>query len=334
MTETSNLITETADRLFASLVDVDPAAALKAVGEAGFLDIVRLNGGEEFGSWKEAFEVFRLVGYHALPTSIADLAIANWLDEAIGFNPRSERSILALRASGTIIGEGFSGDVLLPGTNSVSHVLADLDGALIRLRCNDGAKRSTAADPAGEAHIWLRFDRAKTNRTESPVHDIWTLGAFARACQIAGALQAILALSVDHANERVQFGKPIGKFQAVQQNLALLAEETAAAYCAASAAAAALCIGNGWLEVGSAKLRANMAAERGAAIAHQVHGAIGFTQEHRLQNFTRRLISWSAAFGSERFWSERIGRKVAQLGPDGLWPELTRRSDLIAEQRS
>jgi acyl-CoA dehydrogenase len=157
--------------------------------------------------------------------------------------------------------------------------------------------------------------------------DLHAFGAFARTAQIAGALDAALQLSIAHANERVQFGKPIGKFQAVQQSLAVFAEEAAAVNCAGQAAARSTDHGDGGFEIAAAKLRANMAAGTGAAIAHQVHGAIGFTLEHRLHRLTRRLHAWRSEFGSDRFWAERVGAAAAAAGPEGLWPMLTARSD-------
>lgn len=151
--------------------------------------------------------------------------------------------------------------------------------------------------------------------------------ALANVALMGGALERCLEMSIDHANTRVQFGKPLGKQQAVQQNLALLAEETAAVAVAAQAAARARDFGDAVFEIGCAKLRANQAAGRGAAIAHQVHGAIGFTQEYPLHHYTRALTHWRSAAGNDAYWAERVGGFVAAQGGLGLWTELTRRTD-------
>ena len=92
-------------------------------------------------------------------------------------------------------------------------------------------------------------------------------------------------------------------------------------------AALALDHGDADFEIAAAKLRTNIAIGVGTAIAHQAHGAIGFTQEYPLHNFTRRLNRWRIESGNDRYWSEKLGAKVAMLGADGLWPEITRRSD-------
>lgn len=151
--------------------------------------------------------------------------------------------------------------------------------------------------------------------------------AFAVIAQIAGALDAALALSIEHANTRVQFGKPLAKLQAVQQSLAVFASEAAAADVAGQAAAQALDTGDAAFEIAAAKLRANLAAVAGAAIAHQIHGAIGFTRDHQLHKFTVRLSDWTSTCGNTRYWSERLGQSVCRAGIDQFWPALTSRSD-------
>ncbi|MGB3952195.1 MAG: acyl-CoA dehydrogenase family protein, partial [Solirubrobacterales bacterium] len=72
-----------------------------------------------------------------------------------------------------------------------------------------------------------------------------------------------------------------------------------------------------------AKLRAAEAAGTVAAIAHQVHGAMGVTREHRLQYFTRRLWSWRDEDGNEQLWGHWLGRRVLGRGADALWPSIT-----------
>ena len=156
------------------------------------------------------------------------------------------------------------------------------------------------------------------------------MGATVRSLQIAGALETILAMSVAYANERVAFERKIGKFQAVQQNLARLAGETAAALAAAGSAADTIAHADGFddtvmLEAASAKIRAGEAAAEGSAIAHQVFGAIGFTNEHVLHRFTLRLLAWRDDFGSESHWAAALGDMVAAHGANQFWPMLAAR---------
>jgi alkylation response protein AidB-like acyl-CoA dehydrogenase len=142
--------------------------------------------------------------------------------------------------------------------------------------------------------------------------------------QTAGALEAVLSLSIAYANDRIAFERPIGKFQAVQQNLARLAGEVAAAL-AVSGSASDSVAQNGvfdeavFLEAASAKIRCAEAATEGASIAHQVFGAIGFTKEHVLHRFTLRMLAWRDDFGNESYWAAELGKYVARRGADEFW---------------
>lgn len=149
-----------------------------------------------------------------------------------------------------------------------------------------------------------------------------------RTQAIAGAAAAALSQTVAYANERPQFGKPIGKFQAIQQNLAVMAGQVAAAQVSADMAAEALPLASTDPEAflvtaAAAKSRASEAASIVAEIAHQAHGAMGFSHECRLHLATRRLWSARDEFGSESYWNEQLGRRVFDKGAEALWPYLT-----------
>ena len=136
----------------------------------------------------------------------------------------------------------------------------------------------------------------------------------------------VLGESVQFANDRVQFGRPIGKFQAIQHQLAVLASETAAARAASSAACIAADSRQAVFEIAVAKARSGEAAGIGSKIAHATHGAIGFTYEHALHFTTRRLWSWRAEFGAETVWRDRLGRSALDRGAENLWTDLVSQS--------
>ncbi|WP_188235754.1 acyl-CoA dehydrogenase family protein [Sphingopyxis sp. LK2115] len=158
------------------------------------------------------------------------------------------------------------------------------------------------------------------------------LQAAATISLMAGAMGAALALSIEHVNTRQQFGRPLGKFQAVQQSLAVMACEVRAVEAAAAALAARLdVVGRDPVaadfEIAAAKLRANRAVGVVTSIAHQVHGAIGFTREYALNRVTIPLMRWRGEHGNDAHWAARLGRQVAGLGGQGLWAAMTERSD-------
>ena len=158
------------------------------------------------------------------------------------------------------------------------------------------------------------------------------IGAFIRVAQAAGAMDAALAMSIDYTNTRQQFGKPLSKFQAVQQVLAVFATEAAAVNVAGAAAASALDRANGdadgaLFEIAAAKLRTNQAIGQATSIAHQVHGAIGFTKDYDLHTLTGPLLNWRSEYGNDAYWADVLGGIAAKLGGAELWAEIARRTD-------
>lgn len=150
----------------------------------------------------------------------------------------------------------------------------------------------------------------------------WRSG-LARAALIAGAARRCVELTVAHTSARVQFGRPLSHFQAAKQEEAKLVEETALIAAAVEAAAAALA------DPGTTEFAAWVAAAQASAsvaeitrIAHQLHGAIGFTELSPLHLATTRMWSWRDEDGSEHAWCRRIGRLVVEGGSDRLWPRV------------
>jgi acyl-CoA dehydrogenase len=156
---------------------------------------------------------------------------------------------------------------------------------------------------------------------------LWRRGALARGIAMTGALERARDLTTTYVQQREQFGRPLARFQAVQQQLAEMIAEVAAAQAAVSAAVTAEDSGSPGLAAAIAKVRVGRSANTVAAIAHQLHGAIGVTDEYELHRFTRRLWAWRDEFGSEASWSAAIGRAIARQGAEELWPWLTSTQD-------
>ncbi|PSO13103.1 acyl-CoA dehydrogenase [Sphingobium sp. AEW4] len=175
---------------------------------------------------------------------------------------------------------------------------------------------------AGEPRDQLRFDAVSILASAPlplPVARIRAMAAGLRAAMMAGALERILELTVTYAKDRVQFGKPIGKFQAIQQQIAILANHTAASVMAVERAIALVEDEDGGKLAAIAKVRVGEGSNDGVRIAHQVHGAMGFTHEHILHHFTRRLWAWRDEQGSEAHWAYRLGEDAIAGGADALW---------------
>lgn len=339
--EETKLLTDTAERLLADhLGETRPAAGAwdatlwQAVEGAG-IPLLLLS--EESGGLGlapgDAWGVLAALGKHAAPAPITESLLAGRLLADHGLaaveGPATVAMGGSLAATKTEAGWTVTGTVDAPAAASATACVAVAQGEGRHLVCRmplDGLAidpaRTVGADPAGRialGGVALPADAvAETNDGEVVLRQ----GAILRAVQMAGALAAVLDLCIGYTQERVQFGRPLAKFQAIQQQLAELAAEAALATAAARTGLDRFDDPDALLEVAAAKSQAGEAASRAAAIAHQVHGAIGFTQEYALHHLTRRLWAWREEFGSEAFWQRRLGTVVAGQGADALWPVL------------
>lgn len=352
--ESDHIVAETAARIFADLADPQTVNQAKdgawkeplwrALGEAGLpLAWVPDELGGAGASLADGFAILGVAGRYALAVPLAETLIAGWLLSHAGLQalpgpmtvaPARPHERITLNADGTLSGRAMA----VPFAAEAGHiaVLAESDaGLVIALVAAKDCRIGDGRNLAGDAANSVTFERVKP-LASAPAPDgfdrmaLMLMGAAVRSVETAGALEAILSLSVAYANERVAFERKIGKFQAVQQNLARLAGETAAALAVAGSAADTLSQAGDFddtvfLEAASAKIRCAEAAAEGSAIAHQVFGAIGFTQEHILHRFTLRMLSWRDDFGNESWWAAELGRHVARRGADDFWPLVASR---------
>ncbi len=331
MSELRTLLSDTTEKVLKDL-PADFDAAWTIVADAGLANVMLAEDAGGFGGgWEDALVVIRATGQHATQLPLADAILGAHLISRAGLPARDGFASFSVETSGRIAGTKFSGKLRdVPSGRSVQHVVGVLDGALIVARRADATAIDKRQSPADEARDTLRFDGATVETTDAgnttPAR-LFELGALLRTAQIAGAMEAALALCVEYTRQRQQFGKPLASFQAIQQQLAVLAEETAAAGMAAASAFRAADRGEASFEIAAAKLRVNRAVTLGNGIAHQVHGAMGFTAEYRLQHLTRRLWAWQSEFGNERYWADRIGAGVAARGAENFWADLVAVSD-------
>jgi acyl-CoA dehydrogenase len=180
-----------------------------------------------------------------------------------------------------------------------------------------------AREPRDRVTFDADLDADAVTEFEDATERLYSMGAAMRVTQMAGALGAVLELTVEYAQHRRQFGRPIGKFQAIQQSIAIMAANVATALTAADSFGEKIGRAEGRFSIAAAKLRANEAATVAGKLAHQVHGAMGFTQEYGLHFLTKRLWSWRDEFGNENVWGRRLGEEVCRRGPDRLWDFIT-----------
>lgn len=356
MTEPAdNLLLDMADRLFGDLCapqrladaedGVWPAAAWQAVADAGLPHALVPEAAGGVGvPVGDAFALLRVAGHHALPLPLAETMLAGRLLAGAGLAIPEGGGALSIapvipdggRLHATREGGGawrFTGKLpRVPWGRNVDAVVTVADigsrtcAALIpRSGFTVEAGENIAREPRDDLTVDVRLSEDAVGVSEIAPDQLLAIGAAMRCCQMAGALERVLGMTVQYAQDRVQFGRPLGKFQAVQQNLAALAGQVAAARAAADLAAEAVAAGSGGepSAIACAKIRAGEAAGVAPGIAHQIHGALGFTYEHSLHFFTKRLWAWREEFGNEEHWSLRLGRCMLAAGADALWPSVT-----------
>ena len=270
----------------------------------------------------EQGEALRLLGRHAVPLPVAETMGANRLLALAGL-PLAEGAAGLARADHLTVTAGrLQGDVARVAWGDSLDCLALAVGNTLYRVPSAGWH---VAEPGHALNFQprptLAIDWAIDASAPLP-HCPMAEGATLRAFQIAGALEAALAMTIAHTGTRVQFGKTLSKFQAVQHELAKLAGELACATAAADLAAEALARGD-VLGVAAGTLRAREAAGNGAAIATQMHGAIGFTREYPLHLFTTSLYTWRDEFGRQVMWAKLLGQAALKAGGTGYWPMVT-----------
>ncbi len=352
MDSTSDMLRDMAGRLFAEhctrevLRDAEkaiwPAAAWRALEDAGLSRALVPEAAGGFGvAVADALGLLRIAGEHTLPLPLAETMLASWLLAGAGFPVPEGPLTVAPVAHGDrlrLVRDGSGWRIEEMATRvpwgRVSGigvaVLAEHEGAPWVAFVRAGALAVTEAENvAREPRDTLHFTEAIGADDARPAaagvgpEQLRLVGAAMRSLQIAGALTRLVSTTTQYAQERVQFGRPIGKFQAIQHSLAVMATQAAAAVAASDLGAEAVADGIRPLPIAAAKARAGEAAGIAAGLAHQVHGAIGFTYEHHLHFITKRLWSWRDEWGNEAAWNLVVGRHMARAGADRLWPEIT-----------
>jgi acyl-CoA dehydrogenase len=354
VTESENIVAETAEKIFADLADAQTinhdkqgtwkAPLWQALSEAGLpLAWVPDQLGGSGASLAEGFSVLSAAGRFAVAVPLAETMLAGWLlaqakitspEGEMTVIPASPKDHITLNSDGSLSGRARG----VPFAKQAKHfaVLTSGDGGWsIALVDATKGRIEAGLGLGGDNSDTVTLDKVQPIITRPAPkgldhNALMLMGGVARSLQIAGALESMLDISVRYSNERVAFEKKISKFQAVQHNLAKLAGESAAALAAATSAADTIANARAFddavfLEAVSAKIRCSEAAEKGSAIAHQVHGAIGFTIEHILHRYSLRALAWRDDFGSESFWAVELGKLVARRGADQLWPLVASR---------
>lgn len=351
MSELGLPLSEAAERLFSQRCDsrlvaaadeghwpADLWSAAEDLGPHQLLVPESLGGAG--GDWVDACALLERAAAHSAPLPLAATLLAGWLRGRAGLAPAAGPACVAFTDARLVtMGEGGRASLAVSGVHGAAHaghvavVISDENGGvqLLWLPLRGGGHIGVEHCGQASASVTCSEVPLKPSVSAGP-DDAWCIAlpgigapevraraALLTAAQIAGALGHLLQLALAYTSERVQFGRAIGQFQAVQHQLAQLAEEAAAARVAARAAAATE--DPRWFvaAAAAAKVRAGEAAGLGARIAHQLHGAIGVTAEHTLHHSTRRLQRWRDEHGGEAVWARALVEALRQGGQRSAW---------------
>ncbi len=299
--------------------------------EAAGLD--RLLLPEDQGGAGEAFQdaigVMVAFGGAGAAVPMAETLAANWCLARLGIDvPAGPKSLLLEPdARGEFTGQGS--DAVWRG-RGVAY-WAPCAAAAVAVTARHGGLVSAKGlvrgeTVSGEPLAWIGPGDTLRVTALAPAEGLaeraLALAALLDAAAIVGALERICELTIGHANTRTQFGRALSRFQAVQHMAARMASEAAAARAEVENAAAGIAGDNPLWATALAKARASEAAGLAAALAHQIHGAIGYTREYELHRHTRHVWTWRECRGNEHYWNARIGAAARRAGGAGLWAGL------------
>ena len=318
---TRGLLLASAEKLFAdhcnkSVLDAAedgsfPQQLWQTVCDNGFHLLALRDSGAELS---DAFYFLQVAGRHAIPLPLAETLLGTrWTNTA-----NDNLISIGLSSKGGII------DLPWGRMAEQTFCVTKDNDFYADTTSNSGTKKEVRqnSNVAKEARDQVAAATLESIVVDEPVYDLLALS---RVSMSTGALNRVLELCIGYIQEREQFGRPLSKFQVLQHELAVMASEVAAATSAHDAACAALHSDRFTLELAAAKARTGEAIGLVTEKAHQLHGAMGFTHEHQLHHFTRRLWAWRDEYGNETWWQARLGHHIFQLGADRAW-------DFIAQE--
>ena len=284
-----------------------PAALWDAIASAGFLELLSAESDGGAGlSLAELFPILRCFGHYTVPVPVAQTIVARAL---VGLHLVIPPGMVTLAQTFRREANGAISCALTPYGMLADFVLTREGDTLLLLPCAAARRVGTGVKNCLMATLTWPDESSATRALQGGAM-FPAFAAALHAALLSGAINRVFEMTLQYCNARVQFGKSLGKFQAVQHQLSVMAEHTAAASVAAEAAFQGTENAPSLLTAAMAKSRTSEASALVASIAHALHGAIGVTEEYDLQLLTRCLHEWRSAHGSEAYWNTVIGQQV------------------------
>lgn len=344
MSEMRDMIVDVVERMLKEKVDKDLVDTVEQGHWAPELwDLFKENGmtavaiteenGGAGGDIEDLLNIVRLTGKYAAPIPFTETTFANYLLEFTNLQVIEDLAtyMLCPDQAFTLENDKLTGEAIhIPWARHTKNLVTlarSKDGThLVEIDLSK-AEIKEATNLAGEPRDTVIFQHSTTSQVSavlSPdkIRTITTLHTAFQLALMTGAIDKINDLTVQYTKEREQFGRPIHRFQLVQQHIVHLAGETAIALAAFNNVTEALLMNKQNSEVAYASIRFEEIIQTVTTIAHQVHAAIGTTHEHSLHQFTRRLWSWRDEGASTSYWTNLVATQLLESG-DSLWEYLT-----------
>ena len=347
MSENTTMLIEAAGKMFADLCTRQALdAAESAFPQTMWADIeaggfpamlASESDGGIAAAPSDAVAVLRVAGRHSVPLPLAETMVARWLmSEAsvapiagpltIALGSETQRCQLKGRGRNRTLHGREDAVAWARDAKSIVVIVPKAKGVVLCMvepsRFESEARRNIAGEPRDRIAANGIVPGAVAALDNISIDKVLCMAALFRAALSVGALGQVLDLCVKYTPERIQFGRPLSRLQAIQQQLAVLAGSVAASAAITEAAGCTVNQLDGKLMVAVARSRVADAIDTATGIAHQVHGAIGFAREYMLHFSTRRLWAWRDEYGAAVAWREFVGRTFVGTPADELWPAL------------
>ena len=273
--------------------------------------------------------IIKLSNNIGAPIPLSETILSNYILSESDINPPSGIITYAIDVKNLkIIGNEISGELIsvpyLNLTDKIVFITEIEKTKKVILIKNSGEEKELKKNFLSEPRYNIKLNKCKIldMKTINLRVNFKHLGAIVRSAQMIGSMEKILDLCIDYCSQRKQFGRALSKFQAIQHQISEMAVELSAS----SAALSTITNSDSYKnkkDIAILKIRAGAAAGKVIAISHQVHGAIGFTQEYELAYFTRNLNSWRNDFGNESYWEDLLGKDFLENNNQNLWEYLT-----------
>lgn len=345
MSEMKEMIVEVVEKIFKDKVDKEKVDTVEAGNWAEDVwqvlqdnEMLAIAVPEELGGaggdLEDLLNVYRLIGKYAVPIPFVETTFANLLLEKAGLGIIQEKATYVVEGQPTLFVENgtLSGTIEnVPWARYADVLAAVVNGAsgheLVQVSLKNAViapNMNLASEPRDTVTFNHNPVQKQTRIIQEQLEHFIALETAAKAAMMSGAIEKVTELTVRYTKERIQFGRPIHRFQLVQQHLAVLTGEAVITSSAIDNMIAAIAANRTQNEVAYTRIRIEEAANTVAAAAHQVHGAIGVTHEHSLHQYTRRLWAWREEGTGESYWSKVMANRLMELNDDHLWAYLTK----------